>query len=147
MSHKKSTTVTKKRAAELLGITEAEVVRRCESGELKGTKITSSKYSDWAIELANTATIVQANPYAIKKEVLEQLTTKQTDKQPEKQPEKTVQPIPIVSERVESSPAEPEAQPEENEEGEQENDNGRPEGEETPGTEERKQKSDLKWWF
>jgi len=43
--------VTKAKAAEMLGVTLQEVVRRIDRGELKARKKTASKFSDWLIEV------------------------------------------------------------------------------------------------
>lgn len=43
--------VSKKQAAQVLGISAKEVMRRIESGELKGRKKTESKFSDWLVEV------------------------------------------------------------------------------------------------
>jgi len=43
--------VTKKRAAERLGVSPKEVLRMLSRGELKGRKKTSSRFSDYVIEL------------------------------------------------------------------------------------------------
>lgn len=43
--------VTKKEAVKILRISPKEVIRRIERGELKGRKKTTSKFSDWIVEL------------------------------------------------------------------------------------------------
>ena len=43
--------VTKAKAAQILGLSPAEVVRRVKAGELKGRKKTANIYSDWVIEV------------------------------------------------------------------------------------------------
>lgn len=47
--------VSKKEASRILGISPKEVMRRVQSGELKGRKKTDSKFSDWLVTIPNGA--------------------------------------------------------------------------------------------
>lgn len=63
--------VSKKEAARILNISPKEVVRRIESGELKGRKKTDSKFSDWVVTLPNEESEAETVGTWVKKEMEE----------------------------------------------------------------------------
>jgi len=48
--------LTKRETAEMLGISQVEVIRRIQRGELKAHKKTQNKFSDWIIEVDDPTT-------------------------------------------------------------------------------------------
>jgi hypothetical protein len=73
-------TVTKAQAAVMLGISPKEVVRRIESGALKGRKKTASKFSDWLVELPDEP--LASNVAEEVKEVLSEAVVPEPEPEP-----------------------------------------------------------------
>ena len=71
--------VTKKKAAELLNVSQKEIERRIKKGELEARKKSQSKYADWIITIPD----VTASPEEAK---LEEETKSEEETKPEEEP-------------------------------------------------------------
>lgn len=80
--------VSKKEAAKILGVSPKEVMRRIESGELKGRRKTDSKFSDWLI------TVPEGGQWVEKEIVEKEIETKKLKN--EEHPSETQVEKPVV---------------------------------------------------
>ena len=71
--------VTKKKAAELLNVSQKEIERRIKKGELEARKKSQSKYADWIITIPDVTT----SPEEVK---LEEETKSEEETKPEEEP-------------------------------------------------------------
>ena len=71
--------VTKKKAAELLNVSQKEIERRIKKGELEARKKSQSKYADWIITIPDVTT----SPEEAK---LEEETKSEEETKPEEEP-------------------------------------------------------------
>ena len=123
--------VTKAKAAEILGISQKEVVRRITSGEIQAKKKTESKFSDWVVTLPDTKREQQKLTKKVEKEInlkgikpipitisAKKPKIKKIEEEPELEPEPESEPEPepepesieeVVEEKLESVEKEPES--------------------------------------
>ena len=96
--------VTKKQAAEILGVSPKEILKMIGSGELKARKKTPSKFSDFIISLSDKPLKrIRAKPEIPEvRDVVEEVVEKELEKKKELEPE----PEPV---EPELEPVEPEA--------------------------------------